>query len=480
MALSGLSRRRLVVGGVLGTGSALLAACGAGSVGGTGTSSGAQTQGPGAVVKFEQPTEVTFWHTQSGALTKAIDDMVAKFNSGNDKKITVKSEFIPGSYTGLFEKNQVALQAGTPVDVSVAYESHVAEYMRGGWNIDLEEYVKDKTLGLSKESLEDVFPSYLEGVRFPQYGNKMLSWPFAKSVLVMYVNDEVLTRAGIKSVPKTWTEFQAAIQQASRGDTTFIIDPNQVTAQAAQEDPTRKRSYGWGNASDASTISAWVYSRGGTVLDPEKKQVKWTEAPYLEAFQFAEDAYKRQYAFTPPRAPGRDFDFVSNRMAFAMQTSTSRPFIRQVAQTNGRQNMPWRIAMIPQKDAAKPATVQFGPNVALFKSTPLRQAASWAFIKWFTERDQDVEWAITSNYMPVRKSSAETPRLKGFWEKDDPQGKQAFELIRYAKPEPNIRGSDPIRAVIAKALTEVSEGKQTSKAALEAAAKEANEILGRS
>ncbi|HXI16677.1 MAG TPA: hypothetical protein VNM48_09910, partial [Chloroflexota bacterium] len=75
---------------------------------------------------------------------------------------------------------------------------------------------------------------------------------------------------------------------------------------------------------------------------------------------------------------------------------------------------------------------------------------------------------------------AETPRLKGFWEKDDPQGKQAFDLIKYAKPEPNVRGSDPIRAVIAKALTEVSEGKQTSKAALEAAAKEANEILGRS
>lgn len=475
-----LSRRRLLSTGgtaLFSLGGLALAACGAGQGSSTQTGQPAQS---GIAARFDQPTEITFWHTQSGALTKAIDELVAKFNTTNDKKITVKSEFIPGSYNGLFEKNQVALQAGTPVDASVAYESHVAEYMRGGWNIDLEDYVKDKTLGLSKESLEDVFPAYLDGVRFGQYGNKMLSWPFAKSLLVMYVNEEVMTRAGIKSVPKTWPEFQAAIQQASRGDTQFIIDANQVSAQAAQEDPTRRRSYGWGNSPDASTINAWVYSRGGTALTADNKQVRWNEPPYLEAFQFAEDAYKRQYAFTPPRTPGRDFDFISNRMGFTMQTSTSRPFIRQVAQANSRQSLPWRIAMIPQKDPAKPATVQFGPNVALFKTTPQKQAAAWAFVKWFTERDQDVAWAMTSNYMPIRKSSAETAQLKGFWEKDDPQGKQAFELIKHARPEPNVRGSDPLRGVIQKALFEVIDGKTTSKQALEAAAKEANEILARS
>src|SRR5688572_21961609 len=152
-----VSRRKLLGAAGTGSGAALLAACGAGGGAGSGGSQ------PAANVKFDAPTDIVFWHTQSGALTTAIDQLVAKFNSSNDKKITVKSEFIPGSYAGLFEKNQVALQAGTPVDVSVAYESHVAEYMRGNWNIDLDDYVKDRTLGLSKESLDDIFPNYLEG-----------------------------------------------------------------------------------------------------------------------------------------------------------------------------------------------------------------------------------------------------------------------------------------------------------------------------
>src|SRR5688500_237172 len=282
-----VSRRRLL--GTAGTtsGAALLAACGASGGAGSGNAQ------PLAAVTFDAPTAVTFWHTQSGALTTAIDQLVAKFNSSNDKRITVKSEFIPGSYNGLFEKNQVALQAGTPVDVSVAYENHVAEYMRGGWNIDLDPYVRDKTLGLSKESLDDVFPAYLEGLRFAQYDNKLLSWPFAKSMLVMYVNEELLNRAGVKSVPKTWTEFQAAIQTISRGDATLIIDPAQQAASELNQDPTRKRTYGWGNYPDASTIHAWAYSRGGSVLTADNKQVRFSEAPYLESFQFSEDAFKR-------------------------------------------------------------------------------------------------------------------------------------------------------------------------------------------
>lgn len=476
MAVStAISRRGLLAGAGSGMGGAILAACGAAATGTGGT----KTE-PLAAVSFAQPTEVTFWHTQSGALTKAIDDLVAKFNSSNDKKITVKSEYIAGSYAGLFQKNQVALQAGTPVEVSVAYESHVAEYMRGNWNVDLEPYVKDKAIGLTKEGLEDVFPNYLEGQRYPQYNNKLLSWPFAKSLLVLTVNDELLNRAGVKSLPKTWTEFQAAIQQLSRGDSSLIIDSSQMSASELNQDPTRKRTYGWANYPSASTIYAWAYSRGGTVLDPQTKQVKWNDAPFLESFQFTEDNFKRQYAYNPPRQPGSDYDFVSNRYAFIMQSSVSRPFVRNVMKSNGRENMPWRLAMIPAKDASKPATVAFGPNVAIFRTTPIKQAAAWAFVKWWSEKEQDVEWSITSNYMPVRKSSAETPRLKGYWEKDDPQGKQAFDLLKFAKAEPNIRGTDPIRKVIEDALLSVMEGKQGSKAALEQAAKEANQILAQS
>ena len=462
---AGRTRRAALLGAGAWLGScAIAAACGP---------AGEPGQRPASVaVKFDQPVTIAFWHPQSGSNGRALQELVDKFNATNDKQITVKAEY-QQSYTELHQKNLVALSAGTPTDVSVAYENMVAEYMRGNACVDFDDYVrvKDNTLGLSKESLDDIFPSYLEGLRFPQYGNKLLSFPFTKSLTVMYVNEEVLQRANVRGIPRTWDEFAAAVQQASRGDSTFIVGPELGAA-----DASRMRTYGWGNYPSASTINAWAYSRGGTMLTADGKQVRFTEAPYLESFQLTEDAFKRQHAYNPPRG-GIEADFASNRMAFIHQSSTSRPFMRQVMKANGREAMPWRIVNLPQKDPAKPATVQYGGNIAIFKTTPLKQAAAWLWIKWFIDRDQDVQWSITSSYMPIRKSSAEHPTLKAHWEQADPQGRQAFELSKYARPEPNLRGTEEIRPVIQKALQDVMEGKQTSKAALEAAAREANLIL---
>jgi ABC-type glycerol-3-phosphate transport system substrate-binding protein len=295
-------------------------------------------------------------------------------------------------------------------------------------------------------------------------------------MVVMYVNDEVVQRANVKGGYGTWQDFQTVVQQTSRADPSLVVgDP--LGGGGAADDATRSRTYGWANYPSASTINAWAYSRGGTMLTPDNKQVRFTETPYLDSFQLTEDTFKRQYAYNPPRVPGSDYDFVSNHMAFIHQSSVSRPFLRKMMADNGRSALPWRIVMIPQKDAAKPSSVMYGANITVFKSTPLKQAAAWAFIKFFGERDQDVNWSITSFYMPVRRSSADHPTLKAHWEKDDPQGKQAFDLIKYAIAEPNIRGTQDTRTVIQNALQSVMEGKVTSRNALDQATKDCNLIL---
>jgi sn-glycerol 3-phosphate transport system substrate-binding protein len=105
------------------------------------------------------------------------------------------------------------------------------------------------------------------------------------------------------------------------------------------------------------------------------------------------------------------------------------------------------------------------------------EAVAWEFIKWFTARDQDVEWSMSSSYMPIRRSSADHPKLKAYWDEQDPQGRQAFEVSQYARPEPNVRGAQDIRPIIQNALQAVMEGKKTSRAALDDAAREANQVL---
>jgi ABC-type glycerol-3-phosphate transport system substrate-binding protein len=138
----------------------------------------------------------------------------------------------------------------------------------------------------------------------------------------------------------------------------------------------------------------------------------------------------------------------------------------------------WSIANLPQSatDPAKAKTVQFGANVAVFKSTPEKQLASWLFIKWMTDTDQNALFASTSYYMPVRKTAADSQTLKDYWAKV-PQGKQGFDLIQYSTPEPNIRGQQDIRDVIFNMITEVISGKSTPDGAIATATTKANQII---
>ena len=126
---------------------------------------------------------------------------------------------------------------------------------------------------------------------------------------------------------------------------------------------------------------------------------------------------------------------------------------------------------------AKAKTVQFGANVAVLKSTPQKQLASWLFVKWFSEKDQTADWATKSFYMPVRKTAADNEALKTFWTSKDPQGKQAFDVVAASIPEPNVRGQQEIRDVILDMIVKVTTGKATPEAAIKDAGTRANQIL---
>ena len=59
------------------------------------------------------------------------------------------------------------------------------------------ETVRDPEIGLSHEDLNDFFPGMIETNVYPQLDGKMYSFPFTKSVLMMYFNKRVLRSAGI-------------------------------------------------------------------------------------------------------------------------------------------------------------------------------------------------------------------------------------------------------------------------------------------
>jgi ABC-type glycerol-3-phosphate transport system substrate-binding protein len=415
---------------------------------------GPPRQSTEADIAFSGPVSITLWHALSGPQQVALDALVRKFNDTNGRGITVAALY-QGNYTQLYVKTLAAIQGGTPPDLGHAYESHVADYARTGMVVDLGPYRDSPRNGLSRENQDDIYRGYYEANTFPQFGNKLLSWPFTKSLAVMYVNEDVLNEIG-RPVPKTWDEFETTVTAATKKDSSG-----------------KTIRYGFGFSSDAAYFDAQVVARGGSLMAADNKTVAWDGKEGLAVLQMHDRLSKDGTAYSPK---GNDWqtDLATGKLALYFSSTSFLPFVKDLADRSGSK---WRIANLPQADSTKAKTVQFGANVAIFKSTPNREIASWLFIKWLTDTDQSAQLAATAYFMPVRASAANTQVLNDYWVRV-PQGRQSFDLVRLSSPESNVRGQQEIRDVVVfNMIADVIGGKSPPDIAIQAAATKANQIL---
>jgi sn-glycerol 3-phosphate transport system substrate-binding protein len=423
----------------------VLAACGPGPGG------EAPPQDTEADIALTAPVQATIWHNQSGALAKGFEEMITEFNSANGKGISIKAEF-QGNYTQIYQKMLGAIQAGALPEGVVAVENLVADFAKAGVIAEIDPYINSKKNGLTKESLEDIYKPYIESNRYPQYGNKILSFPFIKSLEINMVNDDLLKELGFTAHPKTWDEFERMARAAKRT--------------GADGKVTR---WGWAGLGTEAFL-AQVLTRGGKILNADGT-VGWAGKEGLEALKLYQRCIEEQFCYVPTGFDWQD-RFGEGNLLFATGTSTGRPFVRALF----KKPISWSIFGMPT--AGGPSqTIQFGGVIAITKTTPEKQLAVWEFLKWFTDTKQTARWSVVSSYMPIRASALQDPVLKAHWAGPDVQGKQAFDLVPTSAAGPSIRGWQEVRDAIFEALQKVQTKKATPEDALAAAATRANNAL---
>src|SRR5260370_16641252 len=153
--------------------------------------------------------------------------------------------------------------------------------MKAATVVELGPYKESKVNGLAKASQDDIYKGYYDTNIFPQFGNQLLSWPFTKSLAVMYVNEDILKELA-KPIPKTWDEFEATAKAAVKKD--------------ASGKTTR---YGFGFTTDASYFDAQVYSRGGSLMAADSQTVAWTPKEGLKFLQMYKRTNKTTTGYPP-------------------------------------------------------------------------------------------------------------------------------------------------------------------------------------
>jgi multiple sugar transport system substrate-binding protein len=387
-------------------------------------------------------TVLDLWHSQKQQNEEALKEIVARFNEQSaDYEVRLHNL---GSYTTLFQKARTTIQGGQLPDLCVAYPSMVAEFMEADAVLALDDYLKHPDTGLSEAERGDIFPTFLAVNRYPEFGNRLLSFPFTKSLLMLYYNADILRAAGHETLPATWSAF---IQQC-----------RDVKAK------TDKMPFAY--ARDPSSYDGMVMSLGGTLVSEDGTDARLDSPEAGRAFEILHTLVSEGLATVVPVASDDDrLHFSTGRCAFILRSSTTRAYMREdIQDAAGRDRFDWQMACPPVGEGQPKLTVLYGGNICIFKSTPERQRGAWEFIRYFISPAVTAEWAVRTGYLPVRRSAAEQPVYAEFLA-EHPRNRTTFETIPHGVREPSVAGWQAIRQDILAMLTRVCKGQIAPQAA---------------
>ncbi|MFH0963618.1 MAG: ABC transporter substrate-binding protein [Planctomycetota bacterium] len=387
------------------------------------------TRGPGPSQRREG--DIVFWHTLRDDYAQLLQTIVDDFNSRSTSG-KVELQFV-GSYDDVFRKCSLAIKGGGLPTLATAYESMVTEYLASDVVVPLDDCLADPEAGLSTESRADIFPALLASNRYPNHGNRIYSFPFTKSVLMVYYNREIFEAVGCASFPQTWEDLIEACRAIR---VKFDIPAYALSV-------------------DASTFDAMVLSCGGPLIAQDEKTTYFDAPQGVRAFEILRTmAQERLLKPTAYNSYDDRLDFVNRRAAFTIRSSAHRPFVQELVGDSFR----WDMAMLPGAKGAPRRTVLFGGNVCMFRSAPDKERTAWEFLKHFTSREVTALWASRTGYLPVRSSAVEVPSIAAFFAENE-RNRRAFDALEFAASEPRAPGWQSVRRLIERAVTDVVEGK---------------------
>ena len=402
-----------------------------------------------------QDVTITFWHPQAPddfrgkLMDEIIQDFMAKY-----PEITVEATF-QGGYTDLYKKLLAAIAAGTPPDSAVSYPSMIAEYLEADAVAELDPYINDPEIGLSKEDLADIYPGYLAEGRFPQHENKYYAFPFTKSAVGLWYNLDLIKAAGYDAPPKTWDEFEEMA--------------------IAIKEKTGKGGYAYYES--ASTFDAWLYSRGAEQLNSDGTEATFNGPEAVAALEMMIRMIDAGGAWKPEGSYADQAEFGKGEAAFTMSSTSGTYYYGKAIKDSGDLVKEWGQTIIPQSDPDNPRTVIYGGSFCVFKTDEAKQKAAWLFLKFFTDTEQTAKWGSQSGYMPVRASAAAL--LEDYLAKNPVAKEQIEMIVPNGYPEPNVLGEQEIRDFVEDAMVAAFEGIATPQEALDEAVKKADEALAR-
>ncbi|NLL47250.1 MAG: ABC transporter substrate-binding protein [Firmicutes bacterium] len=358
-------------------------------------------------------TQITFWHAMSGELGNAIDHLTAEFNAQNPD-IVVESIY-QGRYGDLNTKLVASLSARTTPTIAQVYENWTDAFFRHGVLVPLSHY-----MDLSEAEFND----YVEVFRgMNTWDGELYTIPYNKSNWVLFYHADM-----IPNPPQTVEEFL------------------QISKDIAAQ--TNGATKGFGIRPTLELFHAFLYVGGGDFLDqdlnvtfnsPEGKAALELMIGMLDdGSALLIDGYENEA-------------FGDQMIAMYIGSSAGMPHVENSVGDK------FQFSTAPIPAGVRPGAPFMGTNIALFASaTEEERAAAGKFVKFLTNTENTVYFAIKTGYLPVTYSGLNSPEYQQFLQ-DNPHKAAVANLdaFEYGYWQPTIAAWEEARNAIGTAVERV-------------------------
>ncbi|MBI3972664.1 MAG: extracellular solute-binding protein [Chloroflexi bacterium] len=426
--------------GAAAAGGGLLAAC---SLPGGGSKESA----PPAPGKLSGTIE--FWHawTTRQPVLRPYLDQFERQHPG------VKVEDIDANNIGGRMKLITAILAGSPPDAFHMFADFQPDLVPAKVLRDLMPYVRR-----DKVDLKTFYDSEIKAHTFQ---GELLALPVVVTTNAHFIvwNKELLRAAGLNpdEGPKTWSQAQEMVLKLTRraGDEIqqLGLDPGAPP----------------GNGIPTNQFIRWLYHNGGKLMTDDGKKVAFNDQAGLETLEWLQQVISRQGTFAAFRKVSGLNPFYNGQVAMTVQQDNIGSGIRVHPQGK---TMSWGIGLLPVNDrnpkakVATPAMSGHGYGVPRDAKYP---EGGWTLTKYLTTSDAACGFLVKDQgrFVPLKRC-ADIPEVK-----DQPESKVFAAGAQAGVVVPRTSANVEIAKILSVRIQEMFEGKASPKAALEAAAHDA-------
>lgn len=358
----------------------------------------------------DKMTELTFWHSMDGAYAEVLNRQVKTFNEGIGKKnnIHVTAVFQEWPGTNALTMAMSSDDIANMPDIIQLYAENVSlirNYKRTVWAEDM--FAKYSELTKKQDLLANTISSY-------SIKGRMIGVPYNISALLMYYNEDLFDKAGIKEVPKNLADLAQAMKELK--DKTNV--KHALNVQVSQFELENwiatqgKKGTFFGNndSGHAGPLNKFAAAENGSLTSLLKA---WQNIVSTDAYKPQNDSIKEEFA--------------NKDSAIVIMTSSRIPAMKKLIGDKFK----WNVAPIPTVNADdKQGAFPSGAGLYIINRDDKNKVkAAWIFNQFMISNEAQSMWLEKTGYVPVNQKVLESEAYKKALT-DNPQIAVAFNTLK--------------------------------------------------